>query len=273
MPELKTGKDLDSSHIQCRSQSVTPAPTTKKIGDQRKKSVKRGVSSTTEVNPLALTLSTSWSQTLWAMSTETLENISSDQRLTPRIFPISPSGRVELKNWSSIPSSCTWKNLTRSRKDQGMFQRAWTQDQLLRLSRNNINTLRTLTRERRTWENWITREEQLWSWIKISLIPRLSSSMEPSILSERHMGQKSASSRSISQRPSPRSTAPSKSVTYQSRGTTELLGQILLTWRTQSKTQWLTKRISETQSGETQRIPNRCHSTQWALTTKIQMDF
>ena len=205
-------------------------------------------------------------------STETLENISSDQRLARRIFQTSPLGRVELKNWSSIQSSCTWKNLTRSRKEQGMCQGAWMQDPLLRPSRNNINTLRTLTRERRTWENWITREGRHWSLIKISLTLRLLSNMVPSIHLERHMVQKSASPRSTSQRLSPRSTVPSKSVTYQSRDTTELLGLILLMWRTQSRTQWLTKRISETQSGETQRIPNRCPSTQWALTTKIQMD-
>lgn len=161
--------------------------------------------------------------------------LSSEQRLVLKSSPRRPLSHQVVTSWWRTQNSSTWKSSTSHQRGWKIHLLTSWLGQRVNAFRKSLSTLKMHMRERRIIESLITKEEQHWSWIKVTHIPHLFVSMEPLIHSERLTVQRDNSQTSQDGLTKHLNSVHSELVTYQSMATIKLLVLIAPTSRIQSK--------------------------------------
>lgn len=126
-------------------------------------------------------------------------------------------------------------------------------------------------KEKKTWENWIIKEELLWSWTKINRIRLQCINMEHLIHLELLMELTKVSKIKHHGYTVHHLMDPLKLVTYLERVITRILVKIQLILKIQLKTQLHTRKMLEIQFGKTQLILKLKLLIIWVEHTRIPL--
>ena len=155
---------------------------------------------------------------LLVMNIKMQANISLGKKIRRKVT----SNVVLLDQWQDILNFLTNKSTNIIIQDLSTERKTSWLDQLTNHSRRKFNMLKTPMKERKIWENWIIREEQLWFLINQSHFQTQSSNMALSMVSEKLMVLTESSKINSFQSILHQVLELSKLVTYQKKVTTKM---------------------------------------------------